>query len=333
MEGLMSLPNELLINVLAPFSSQLLLPLATVSHRFHNIIFDIIHTRLLLAASLKDTTLILESYHPSSKNTEPYLFCDYLGTPGLSSVKKGEGTAYNDNKSVGDLRKLGDLYSRFRPIKPEVEHRVFHSRTTGNIARHPGTSTLQSSQHDMSSSEPEAPVSHLLNLDPHELFSQLCVVTNLVQLGPRRGVFYAFVNVVDGVVRIWREWLAHRAEADSEKAGEIPQRYSDEKDNFKEQITAPAIIKDVDAGARTLWVDNHKNVGIRLRIKQRSCRRDVPVILHSDEDLAVSYVMEYEELLIRTNHLLLTLERMLLEQNNPASKAMIFGSFASHNEA
>ncbi|MCJ1321396.1 hypothetical protein MMC15_006740 [Xylographa vitiligo] len=330
--GLMSLPNELLITILAPFPSEMLLPLATISHRLHSIIVRIIHTRLLLAASLKDTTLILESYHPSSRNTEPYFFCDYLGTPGLSSVKEGTGMAYGDNSHVGDLGKLGELYSRFRPIKPEVEYRLFHSHDPGDIPRHRGTSTLLSNQRDVSSSGSETLVSHLLNLDSHELFSQLCVVTNLVQLGPRRGIFYAFVNVADGVIRVWREWLAQRGEVDGEKAGEAPHRFTGELDSPEEQRKVSAIVEEVDAGARTLWVDNHKNVGIRVRIKQRIWR-DVPVILHSDEDPAVSYDMTYEELLVRTTHLLLALERMLSEQNNASSKAMIFGSFASHNEA
>ena len=274
----------------------MLLPLATVSHRFHNIIVRIIYTRLLLAASLKDATLILESYHPSSKNTEPYLFCDYLGTPGLSSVKKAEGTAYTskDISKVGCLGKLGNLYSRFRPIKPEAEHRVFRSHIPGNIPRHPGTSTVLSIQHDVPSSEFEALVSHVMNLDSHELFSQLCVVTNLVQLGPRRGVFYAFANVADGVVRIWRDWLAQRAGKDRGIDGEVPHKFSGEVDNSKEQIWVPAVVEEVDTGARTLWVDKHKNVGIRVIIKQRNWRGDVPVILQSDEDPAVSYILEYE---------------------------------------
>ncbi|MCJ1390310.1 hypothetical protein MMC18_003168 [Xylographa bjoerkii] len=289
MGRLLSLPNELLMNILAPFSSQLLLPLATVSHRFHSIVLRIIHTRLLLAASLKDENIILECYHPASKNTEPYLFCDYLGTPGLSSVKDGADTAYGESSNVGHLGKLGGVYSRFRPIRPEVEHRVFRSHPAGNTPGHPGTTIIPPHQHDVSEDRPEALVTHSVNLDSHESFSQLCVVTNLVQLGPRRGVFYAFVNVADGVVRIWREWLAQRAEA-----GEVPHGFLDGADSYKDQAKLPAVVEEVDAGARTLWVDNRKNVGIRVRIRQRSWRRDVPVILHRDEDPAVSYVMEYE---------------------------------------
>ena len=203
--------------------------------------------------------------------------------------------AYGDNSHVGDLGKLGELYSRFRPIKPEVEYRLFHSHDPGDIPRHRGTSTLLSNQRDVSSSGSETLVSHLLNLDSHELFSQLCVVTNLVQLGPRRGIFYAFVNVADGVIRVWREWLAQRGEVDGEKAGEAPHRFTGELDSPEEQRKVSAIVEEVDAGARTLWVDNHKNVGIRVRIKQRIWR-DVPVILHSDEDPAVSYDMTYEGL-------------------------------------
>ncbi|MCJ1405903.1 hypothetical protein MMC11_009134 [Xylographa trunciseda] len=272
----------------------MLLPLATVSHRFHNIILRIIHTRLLLAASLNNSAIIVECYQPASKSTEPYLFCDYLGTPGLSSAKDGEGTACGDSRNVGCLGKLGGLYSHFWPIKPELEHRAFRSHPAGNIPGHPGTSTMHPGQHDMSDSGPDGPASQSVSLDSHELFSQLCVVTNLVQLGPTRGVFYGFANVADGVVRIWRERLAQTVEADSENAEEVPHRFPDEAESSKEQAKVFAIVEEVDAGARSLWVDSRKNVGIRVRIKQRSWKQDVPVLLHADEDPAVSYVMEFE---------------------------------------
>ncbi|MCJ1288270.1 hypothetical protein MMC26_007625 [Xylographa opegraphella] len=155
---------------------------------------------------------------------------------------------------------------------------------------------------------------------------------NLVQLGPRRGVFYAFVNVADGVVRIWREWLAQGAEMNREKIAEAPRRLSGGVDYSKEETRISTVVEDVDEEARTLWVDSHENVGIRVKVKQRSWKEDVPVILHSDEDPGVSYVMEYEELLVRTNHLLLAMERMLSEQNNASSKALVFCSFASQSE-
>ncbi|MCJ1245005.1 hypothetical protein MMC30_002206 [Trapelia coarctata] len=326
MEGILSLPNELLIYILSPFSTKLLLPLAIVSRRFHDVVLRILHHRLLLAASLRDRKLILECYHPSSKNTEPYLFCDYLGTPGLSSEIEGEGDAYDETNGMGRLGRLGGLYSRFRPIRPEMEQRVFRSHPAGDVPGHPGSSTIFPSGPSPTEQEPEGLVSHSVHLDSHELFSQLCVVTNLVQLGPRRGVFYSFVNVADGVVRIFRNWLTSRA-------GETPGKASlASSENFEENggkgFSEPeSDIHDTHTEARMLWVDSRQNVGIRVRIKEMKWARDMPILLHQNEDPAVTYSMEYEELLIRTNHLLLAVERTIAEQSNVSGKAMIFGSF------
>ncbi|MCJ1478531.1 hypothetical protein MMC13_007211 [Lambiella insularis] len=331
--GLLSLPNELLINILAPFSTQLLIPLAIVSHRFHNVVLRIVHTRLLLAASLKEHKLILECYHPSSKSTEPYLFCDYLGTPGLSDEKEGEGWAYDSSSSVGQIGRLGGLYSRFRPIRPEAEQRIFRPHPTGDVPGHPGTSTTYPSQNSLPFDEPESLVTHPINLDPHELFSQLCVVTNLVQLGPRRGVFYGFANVAEGVLRIWREWLASRAKADETRARKSANAPLDDLERSVEQSNPKSLLGSINAEdeSRTLWIDSRRNVGIRVLVKERKWRREVPILLHRDEDPAVSYELEYEELQVRTNHLLLAVERMLLEHENASGKAMIFGSFVSRS--
>ena len=141
--------------------------------------------------------------------------------------------------------------------------------------------------------ETEGLVSHSVHLDSHELFSQLCVVTNLVKLGPRRGVFYSFVNVADGVVRIFRDWLAKRA-GEASGRGLDPKRESLEGNGEKDVSGMDICIADVQAEARTLWVDRRRNVGIRVRIKEKNWKRDVPVLLHRDEDPAVTYSMEYE---------------------------------------
>jgi len=242
---------------------------------------------------LTDRKLILECYHPSSKNTEPYLFCDYLGTPGLSSAIEGEGDAYNETNGIGLLGRLSGLYSRFRPIRPEMEQRVFRSHPAGDVPGYPGFSTVFPSEPSPTTQEPEGLVSHSVHLDSHELFSQLCVVTNLVQLGPRRGVFYSFVNVADGVVRIFRDWLASRADETTGKTSDPSSE--DFEANSKIGFPKPDIgIHETHAEARMLWVDSRKNVGIRVRIKERKWRRDMPILLHQNEDPAVTYSMDYE---------------------------------------
>ncbi|MCJ1485059.1 hypothetical protein MMC06_005232 [Schaereria dolodes] len=78
-----------------------------------------------------------------------------------------------------------------------------------------------------------------------------------------------------------------------------------------------------------LWINPGKTVGIRIRIHERKWRHDGPILVHKDEEIAVSYVMEYEELLIRTTHLLLAVEQNLSQLSNISGKAMVFGAFAS----
>lgn len=131
-------------------------------------------------------------------------------------------------------------------------------------------------------------VSHNVNLDSHELFSQLCVVTHLVQLGPRSGIFYSIVNIADGVVRIWRRWLAERAKTLN------PNTLLEKGDQLSDQL-------DQDEASRTLWVDSRRNAGVLVRIRERKVHRDVPLLLHQDEDPTVSYVLEYEGMRRRSN--------------------------------
>ena len=253
------------MKILINFSTHDLLQLTLVSCRFHDLVLRILHGRLLTAASMGDYKLILECFHPAMKNRDPYFYCDSLGTPGLSDTVEGQGLVYHDEENIGRLGKLGSLYSRFRAIKPEEEHRIFFRHPAGG---HPGQSSLSIVVPEVpsSSNHSEGLVSHNINLDTDEPFSQLCVVTNLVKVGPRRGVFWSFVNVSDGLVRVMRDWLAKRAH--------------------------PTGLED--GNTRTLWLDNRRNVGLRVRVTEKKWRRAVPVLLHRDEDPAVSYFVEYE---------------------------------------
>jgi hypothetical protein len=126
---LYALPNEVFVHILSPFSTRDLLPLATISHRFHALVLRIIHYRLLIAAALKEYKLILECFHPSSKLTEPHVFCKYLGTDGLSDRYEGKGSLYEDVDTAKRLGRLTSLYSRFRP-EVAIEQRASGARVT-----------------------------------------------------------------------------------------------------------------------------------------------------------------------------------------------------------
>lgn len=213
---------------------------------------------------MKDRKLILECYHPSAQYTEPYLYCDYLGTPGLSDDLEGQGTIYEiaDNPTNGGT--LRKLYSHFRPTRKDPDAKPILSYPAGDI---PGTRTSDKAESSRQLKATEI-VNQIVSLEAHELFSQLCFSAGLVQVGPRRGVFLSNVDVVEKkFFRIWRQWLAEKAKG------------MDEGDTSDQDI---------------VWVDQSRVAGLKVKVKERRWRRDTPILLHKDEDQAVSYSLELE---------------------------------------
>lgn len=173
----------------------------------------------------------------------------------------------------------------------DVEEKRPRRHPAGDVPGHPGTSTSYPSRVSDDDSTPNDLVSHNITLEAHELFSQLCGCVNLVKVGPRRGLFLSCVSVGEGVMRIWREWLA-----------EIARRTSA---SFRGDLGEPASKMqpngDARSGDRTdtseqqmLWLDNGRNVGIKVVVKERKWRRDQPILISRDEDVAVSYSIGFE---------------------------------------
>ncbi|KAI9742712.1 MAG: hypothetical protein M1835_003041 [Candelina submexicana] len=194
------------------------------------------------------------------------MYCDYLGTDGLSAEAEGEGGINEDVEKKGRLGQLGGLYSHFRPVRKELEMRVRRPHPAGDVPGHSGSSTLDPSGSSPSNDTQEQElVSQNVSLDAHELFSQLCTVTNIVKIGPHRGLFMSIVNVADGVVRIWREWLAQRAAT-----------YTADKASLRKGKECNSQAKNLVIGGeiekRTLWVDDRKNTGLILRVKENKRR-------------------------------------------------------------
>jgi hypothetical protein len=133
-----------------------------------------------------------------------------------------------------------------------------------------------------------------VHLDESALFAQLCTVTNLVKLGPRRGLFLSHVNVGEGVIRVWRDWLARRARAGSD-------------------------------GGEVLWADSERTVGIRVGLVEAVDMgvASLPVFVSSEEDLPVSYRLEYSEVLVRTSRLLRMLEKSETQEGTSDGKAVV----------
>jgi len=294
---------QVLVQILKPFTTHDLLPLTAVSHRFHALILRILHYRLFIVAALEEYKLILECYHPSCKATEPYLLCTYLGTNGLSDKHEGQGLLYEDCGSTGQLGRLGALYSRFRPKRVDGEQRLRGRRHGPPIlAVDGGAEASSSSTTGMGSGANAAPgedtkgnnalVSHTVILDEFEVFSQLCAVANLVH----RSAFPTCVNLMEGVVRLWRGWLAEQAR--------LQERFAEQAkdtEEVEEEISAFNVKNHVDVGnrqdsdplsedQRILWVDGKRNIGLKVRVCERKLVRGMHILVHQDDnDVAVSY--------------------------------------------
>ena len=277
------------MTLLTSFSTETLLPLVLVSRRFHSMIVRILHYRLLLAAALPEYKLILEAYHPSKRYTDPYLFCTYLGTDGLSSKLEGEGSLYFDCPgAAGRLAKLGALYSRFRPEKPSVEgtipRRAFPAGGTPSQANGGASSQpLYANGGDGGSDK----VIHSLNFDGGELFTQFCAYASLVTLGPRRGVFLNTVHMVKdkaGWMRVWKEWLQTRAD----------QLKSEEGAQISQVASVSELEPSIGADTRILWQDHKRNIGLRVAV--RDAQRRFTARSADDDDLPMSFTIEIKGL-------------------------------------
>ncbi|KAL7627321.1 hypothetical protein AAE478_001513 [Parahypoxylon ruwenzoriense] len=274
-----SLPNEIIIQVLSSFPTRSLLPLATVCRRFYGLVGRVHYTRLVEASRLRDHEVILRCSHPSEKLSTPSLSCEYIGTDGLSEA--------------GDLANLGvlnNLYARFRPFLPKSYGRLSRWQTGAVVGE---------------SADPVSRVpSQEVHLDSGELFSQLCTLTNLAKMGPRRGLSSSNANVSEGVIRVWRDWLQRQA-----------------ADTVGMQQRASTVLDD----SSILWTDSSKIVGLRFRVvKDESV--PAPILVGLNEEPSVSYSLEYEELVIRANWLPLSFEISEAQQVTHAGKAVVIAS-------
>ncbi|PNS14636.1 hypothetical protein CAC42_1658 [Sphaceloma murrayae] len=290
-----TLPFELLNLILSYLPGRTLLSLTPISRHIHHVCLAQLHTRLVHATTLDAHNLILECYHPSAKLVASHLFCSSLGTPGLETALE-----YPIGQEVDALKRLCGLYSRFLPQRKEPEQRRAARHPAGDV---PGSRTYGGASSSSSSSETKGNgilVAETVSLDAGELFSQLCCVTNLVKMAPGpRQVITSIVEVSDGMIRVWRDWLGKR----------------------------DGLVDKGDEGI--LWVHNSsESVGIKFRVRDRKFKKDQPVLFANDDEVAVSYYIEFEELLIKTMHLLDKIEKSKEQQvNDVGGRAIVYGSF------
>lgn len=149
---------------------------------------------------------------------------------------------------------MAGLYSRFRPLQSEERIR----RLAGSAR----PTLLPESEDGL--------VSQIVELESHELFSQLCTITNIVKVGPKRGLFLSCVNIGEGVIRVFRDWLSDRVEAN--------ERHIDSPKECEKQL---------------LWTDTEKHVGLKFKVSKWE-EAPAPILLHRDEEAPVFYKLQYE---------------------------------------
>ncbi|CAD0097924.1 unnamed protein product [Aureobasidium mustum] len=292
--GFDALPNELLYDILQSFTTKHVLTFAPVSRRFHSICVRILQNRLTVAATLLDHVLILELYPPSARLTAGKLFCTSLGT---SLLDEESLESVSDSAKIGHLGKA--VYSKFRPQHQEVR-RPSLKHPAGDIPgsrTHPSSADPSIHAHNAESNL----VSQQVSLDADELFTQLIATLMLVKPGPRPDTILTAVEVCEGTIRVWRDWLAKQNKANIDST------------SSRSPADDPS----------TLWVNTaDQAVGVKFRVKERKWKRDVPILVSADEEVAVSYTVDLEEVVLRTSHLLFMVEESLREQYEPLSRQL-----------
>lgn len=279
---------QLLLHLFTPIPTLELLRLTTISRRIYSLILRILQTRLVAAAELHSHSVLLECFHPSVKLTEPPYFCTYRGTDGLTRYNE---TDLNE-KDVGRLGQMYNMYSRFRPHRRDLEDggRKVRPRP-GDV---PGSRTFPGTAQERYKGET---VKQILSLEAHELFTQLIAQTNLVKIGSHN-LFTNFVEVEEGVLRVWREWLRDVSDRCIAANKAAPNEPVEELGKGKGK--GKAVVREVDEekadleDPQILWVTPKKNSGIRFNAREKRLCGQAPILMSADEHVPVSYEIEYD---------------------------------------
>lgn len=189
-------------------------------------------------------------HHPAADYTNGHESFNYLGTPGLGDAAHTGAPPHRINDDATGSG-LGRLYSRFGPA-----HR----------------------------DEQKCGVGQVINMDGHELFSQLCTSLTLIKI-----VQYDHVYVQKKrTLRLWRDWLAQCAfnsinlTRDSASV-ERSRTTSQEPSHFSSEFD------------RTIWTDQSQNVGLKVWVcVGKSSLEGHGRLQSADEDQPVSYDLNVE---------------------------------------
>ena len=285
--------RKILLDILDIFPARQLLALAEVNQRFLSAVTRILKHRLLQASSLPEHQFALECFHPSVKKSTPYLSCEHLRTDYLEGNIPAEVKSYHGECDLSELR---GIYSHFRPVTRTSDRSYPPSRCRSTSPGQAVDQLRTQENNNVQLDEESELASQNLFFNAGEQDSHLCTVTNLVKQDLEEDLFLSNVNISEGVARVQRDWL--------------------EEESIRTVLDRGR--RDVsleEHNKRIIWVDPRtRNVGLRFRVVKRESVHDTDVDVDADEDGPVSYRLEYEELLIRSNQVLLMTEESIAEE-------------------
>ena len=261
------------------------------------------------------------------------MLCESLGTEGLDGGHEVERSEQEgDVGDLGELGRLNGLYTRFRPRRKEPDFTVSYRHPAGDV---PGSRTWQDPNNDTTADTPlerDEAVTETVTVDAHDLFSQLTAQVYLGKRSPFSGLLFSIQEVSEGTIRVWRHWLARQCERRGWTDGESvvvhheppePQQEGTGKARA-DSVLGPGVggREDPRKDPMVLWINTSgESVGVRFRVRERKQRRDrAPVLFASEEEVAVSYAVEFEgtfEVALRSLlsfHLNVLLSPVLVEQ-------------------
>lgn len=221
------------------------------------------------------------------------MFCDALGTAGLEDLLS---EIDDEDSYVGQVKRVGSLYSRFRPQRRESEIKIRPYQPPGDI---PGSRTHPGSNPAPPMRLSSDVVQETVTVDAQDLFSQLTTVAYLGKRETSRGLLFSIQEVSEGTIRVWRDWLAKQCERKSWTDGEpvvvhhdIPVTPTQKGKARADSVTG---YSDPTKDPTVLWINTRDdNVGIKFRVRERKWRRSTPILFSSDIEVAVSYTVEFE---------------------------------------
>lgn len=239
---------------------------------------------------------------------------------------------------VGSLTRLWAHFSRFRPLRGDIP-----------AARHLAGDVAGSRTYSAAAVEP-LPHPHNIPVDDDardvtigagSLFEQLTTAIRIQYTHPDATLLWARHTVCIGVVRVFREWLSQRYEADSNaNKNAVAQR----ADSGEEESVSAVVTPNDDSNI--LWVNTATGkCGFRFRVRSREWHRGGSPSSRSvdDENTPVTYSIVLEgrsqehlyqtlyllisstEIVIQSIHLLLNLEHARNRVTEAANSTMIFG--------